>query len=121
MPGGGYRYYRDPSLGPAYERAMDALFDTYAASLPKVAAWADAQFPAPDGEPSAAHARAIQAKALDLLRGLLPAASLSHMGIYATGQAYEQLSSTCSATRCPRRARTAACCSTPSRPSSRAS
>jgi thymidylate synthase ThyX len=70
---------------------MDALFDTYAASLPKVAAWADAQFPPPDGEPSAAHARAIQAKALDLLRGLLPAASLSHMGIYATGQTYEQL------------------------------
>jgi len=91
MPGGGYRYYRDPSLGPAYGRAMDALFDTYAASLPKVAAWADAQFPPPDGEPSAAHARAIQAKALDLLRGLLPAASLSHMGIYATGQTYEQL------------------------------
>ena len=35
--------------------------------------------------------RAVQAKALDLLRGLLPAASLSHMGIYATGQTYEQL------------------------------
>ena len=70
---------------------MDELFDTYAASLPRVTAWADAQFPPPDGEPSAAHARAIQAKALDLLRGLLPAASLSHMGIYATGQTYEQL------------------------------
>src|SRR3954468_23492328 len=92
MPGGGgYRYYRDGSLGPQYARAMEALFDTYAQSLPKVAAWADAQFPPPDGEPSAAHARAIQAKALDLLRGLLPAASLSHMGIYATGQTYEQL------------------------------
>jgi thymidylate synthase ThyX len=92
MPGGrGYRYYRDPSLGPQYANAMDALFDTYAESLPKVAAWADAQFPPPDGEPSAAHRRAIQAKALDLLRGLLPAASLSHMGIYATGQTYEQL------------------------------
>jgi thymidylate synthase ThyX len=92
MPdGGGYRYYRDPELGPQYTRAMDALFDTYARSLPKIATWADAQFPPPDGEPSAAHARAIQAKALDLLRGLLPAASLSHMGIYATGQTYEQL------------------------------
>src|SRR5919199_1901748 len=88
---GGYRYYRDPSLGPQYARAMDALFDTYARSLPRVRAWADAQFPAPGGEPSAAHARAIQAKALDLLRGLLPAASLSHMGIYASGQTYEQV------------------------------
>jgi thymidylate synthase ThyX len=91
MPGGGYRYYRDASLGPEYERAMDALFDAYAAGLPRVAAWADRQFPPPAGEPSAAHRRAIQAKALDLLRGLLPAASLSHMGIYATGQTYEQL------------------------------
>jgi thymidylate synthase ThyX len=33
----------------------------------------------------------VKAKALDLLRGLLPAASLSHMGIFATGQTYEQL------------------------------
>src|SRR3954468_5534410 len=91
MPGGGYRYYRDPSLGPEYERAMDPLFDVSAPSLPRVAAWADAQFPPPAGEPTAAHRRAIRAKALDLLRGLLPAASLSHMGIYASGQAYEQL------------------------------
>src|SRR3954463_6537404 len=89
MPRGGYRYYRDPSLGPEYERAMDALFDVYAHSLPRVAAWADAQFPPPAGEPPAAPRRAIRAKALDLLRGLLPAASLSHMGIYASGQAYE--------------------------------
>src|SRR4051812_28282779 len=91
MPGGGYRYYRDPELGPEYERAMDEVFSIYASSLPRVMQWADEAFPAPDGEPSAAHRRAIKAKALDLLRGLLPAASLSHMGVYATGQTYEQL------------------------------
>ncbi len=91
MPAGGYRYYRDPELGPEYERAMDEVFSIYAAALPKVIEWADETFPAPDGESTAAHRRAIQAKALDLLRGLLPAASLSHMGIYATGQTYEQL------------------------------
>jgi thymidylate synthase ThyX len=33
----------------------------------------------------------VRAKALDLVRGILPAASLSHVGIYATGQTYEQL------------------------------
>src|SRR3954452_18788688 len=91
LPGGGYRYYRDPELGPEDERAMDEIFSIYSASLPRVIEWADQAFPAPDGEPSAAHRRAITAKALDLLRGLLPAASLSHMGIYATGQSYEQL------------------------------
>jgi thymidylate synthase ThyX len=91
MPGGGYRYYRDVALGPQYEAAMDELFSTYAALLPRVSAWAAEQFPRRDGEAEAAHARAIKAKALDLLRGLLPAASLSHMGIFATGQTYEQL------------------------------
>jgi thymidylate synthase ThyX len=88
MPGGGYRYYRDESLGAPYARAMDALFETYAESLPRVTAWIEGEFP---GEDSPARRRAIQAKALDLLRGLLPAASLSHMGIFASGQTYEQL------------------------------
>ncbi len=91
MPGGGYRYYRDAELGPQYTAAMDTLFDTYAVALPRVIAWAAEAFPRRDDEPEAAHARAIKAKALDLLRGLLPAASLSHMGIFASGQTYEQL------------------------------
>jgi thymidylate synthase ThyX len=90
-PGRGYRYWRDPALGPEYEAAMDFLFDAYADALPRVEAWASERFPRAEGEPEAAHARSIRAKALDLLRGLLPAASLSHMGIFATGQAYEQL------------------------------
>ncbi len=87
----GYRYWRHPSLGPEYEAAMDFLFDAYSESLPRVEAWAAERFPRPDGEPEAAHRRALRAKALDLLRGLLPAASLSHVGIFASGQAYEQL------------------------------
>jgi thymidylate synthase ThyX len=90
-PPGGYRYYRDDELGPDYETAMDELFNIYSTSLPRVLAWAQSAFPPADGEPEAAHARAVKAKALDLLRGLLPAASLSHMGVFATGQTYEQL------------------------------
>ena len=70
---------------------MDELFAIYSDALPRVSAWAPEAFPRRAGEPAAAHARAVKAKALDLLRGLLPAASLSHMGIYATGQTYEQL------------------------------
>jgi thymidylate synthase ThyX len=89
--GGGYRYWREESLGPEYARAMDGLFDTYARALPRVEAWAAERFPRADGEPEAAHRRSIRAKALDLLRGLLPAAALSHVGIFASGQAYEQL------------------------------
>jgi thymidylate synthase ThyX len=88
---GGYRYYRDDELGPRYAQVMDELFDTYSRSLPRIIAWAEEEFPRAPEEPPAAHRRAIKAKALDLLRGLLPASSLSHMGIFASGQTYEQL------------------------------
>ena len=54
-------------------------------------AWAEREFPRTEGEAPVAYERAIKAKALDLLRGLLPASSLSHMGIFASGQTYEQL------------------------------
>ena len=91
MPGGGYRYYRDPDLGEPYSRAMDELFSIYSRSLPRVMAWAEERFPPAPDDADAAHRRALKAKALDLLRGLLPASSLSHMGIFATGQTYEQL------------------------------
>jgi len=92
MPdGGGYRYYRDAELGPDYVAAMDDLFAIYSTTLPRVRAWVESQYPPRNGDSAGAHRRACAAKALDLVRGLLPAASLSHMGIFATGQTYEQL------------------------------
>ena len=44
-PPGGYRYYRDPELGPQYAAAMDELFTIYSRALPRVAAWAEEEFP----------------------------------------------------------------------------
>jgi thymidylate synthase ThyX len=90
MPGGGYRYYRDGELGPEFAAAMDELFAIYSRSLARVTEWAGERWPRGD-DPEDAWRRAIRAKALDLTRGLLPAATLSHVGIFASGQAYEQL------------------------------
>ena len=87
----GYRYHRDARFGPEYERAMDNLFATYSRLLDGVSAWVDGELPRGVDESAAAHMRAVRAKALDPVRGLLPAASLSHMGMYASGQTYEQL------------------------------
>jgi thymidylate synthase ThyX len=87
---GGYRYYRDERLGQAYEAAMDELFGIYSRSLGTVQSWAAERWPRGE-EPEAVWRRSIRAKALDLLRGVLPAATLSHVGIFASGQAYEQL------------------------------
>jgi thymidylate synthase ThyX len=89
--GGGYRYYRNDELGPQFSAAMDELFTIYSRSLERVESWAAERWPRGDEEPEGAWRRSIRAKALDLLRGLLPAATLSHVGIYASGQAYEQM------------------------------
>jgi thymidylate synthase ThyX len=91
LPEGGYRFYRDDQLGPEFAAAMDELFGIYSRSLIEVEEWAAERWPRSDGEPEGPWQRSIRAKALDLLRGLLPAATLSHVGIYASGQAYEQL------------------------------
>lgn len=91
LDGYGYRYHRDARFGPEYERAMDELFSTYSSLLDRTTSWVGERFAAAEGESPAAHRRAVRAKALDLVRGLLPASSLSHMGVYASGQTYEQL------------------------------
>ena len=88
---GGYRYYSDGELGPRYAAAMDELFAIYSRSLETVQAWAAERWPRDPEQPERAWQGSIRAKALDLLRGLLPASTLSHVGIYASGQAYEQL------------------------------
>ena len=88
--GGGHRFYRDDELGPEYAQAMEELFAIYSRSLAQVREWAAERWPRGE-EPEAAWQRSIKAKGLDLLRGLLPAATLSHVGIFASGQAYEQL------------------------------
>ena len=90
MPGGGYRYFRDEELDGPFREAMDRIFSIYSDSIPVVEEWAAGQFPRGD-EPEGPWRSSIRAKALDLLRGLLPAATLSHVGMFASGQAYEQL------------------------------
>ena len=89
--GGGYRYYRDDELGPRVRGGDGRAVRDLLALAGRVEAWAAERWPRGDGEPEGAWRRSIRAKALDLLRGLLPAATLSHVGIYASGQAYEQL------------------------------
>ena len=47
--------------------------------------------PPAEGDGDAAYRASLQARACDDLRGLLPAATISHLGIHASGQAYEAL------------------------------
>ena len=93
---GHYRYCRDPGLlesplGAKYVGEMDRMFDTYGELLAEVQAWLTRRHPRQAGDSDFVHRRAVRAKALDALRGLLPAGSLSNLGIYGTGQSYEML------------------------------
>jgi thymidylate synthase ThyX len=91
---GHYRYHRDPELmGSAhagtYLAAMDGLFDAYVEMLPLLRGHLGQTLP--EEADAKARERAIRALALDLLRGLLPAGTVSNLGVYASPQALEQL------------------------------
>jgi thymidylate synthase ThyX len=94
--GGRYRYWRDPeigqsSLGARYIGDLDALFGTYAQMLPELMEWARARYPKEPDDSDFVYKQTIKAKACDAARGILPAATLSNVGIYGTGQAFEGL------------------------------
>ncbi|MBA2529711.1 MAG: FAD-dependent thymidylate synthase [Euzebyales bacterium] len=95
-PEGRWRYYRDPDVmgsphADAYTTTLDAVFATYAELLPRLRDWSRERYPQDAGTSDAAYRRSVNAKACDVLRGLLPAATVSNVGIFASGQAYEQL------------------------------
>ena len=94
--GGRYRYYRpadvvDSPHGARYVADHDRLFDIYGALLPKMSDWARNRYPKDPGDSDFVYKQTIKAKACDAVRGILPASTLSNVGIYGTGQGYEQL------------------------------
>jgi thymidylate synthase ThyX len=95
-PDGRYRYHRDADVmaGPhaeAYEATLDAIFDIYAELVPRVLDWVRQRWPQDEATSRFVYGNATKAKALDLLRGLLPAATTSNVGMFASGQSYEGL------------------------------
>ena len=94
--GGRYRYFRDPAvlssrLGTRYVGDMDRLFDSYSLLLSKVTDHVRATVMRDPADSDFVYRQATRAKALDAVRGILPAASLSNVGIYGSGQAFEML------------------------------
>ena len=94
--GGRYRYLRPPEvlespLGARYIGELDGLFAGYTSSLTRMLDWARERYPKEPGDSDFVYKQTIKAKACDAVRGMLPAATLSNVGIYGTGQAYEGL------------------------------
>ena len=115
---GKYRFLREPRIAESplaneYEDACNASFDAYSDSLEPVLEHVERSSPVDDMKfkssetgrevkfgrlsaedaraAEAAHRRASMAKALDLLRGLLPASALTNVGVTGNGRAFEYL------------------------------
>ena len=101
-PDGRRLYYRGEELRhPAYEPAAEALFDTYSALLEPLTEAIRTRYPIEEGETDRAWKSATRAKALDLLRGLLPAGTLTNLGLFGNGRAFEYLITKLSANELP--------------------
>jgi thymidylate synthase ThyX len=95
-PGGRYRYYLEPDImssahAAEYVGTLDSIFASYGEVLKKVTDGLKRLFPKQPDDSDRVYRMTIRAKALDLLRGMLPAATTSNTGIYATGQAFENM------------------------------
>ena len=95
-PGGRWKYVVPAELEDAadrrvFEETLDRAFETYARWIEPVQEYFRARHPQSATDSDAVYRAVIRAKALDTLRGLLPAATRSNVGIYGSGQAYEML------------------------------
>lgn len=94
--GGRYRYHRDPDvlagpLGTRYVGDMDRMFDAYSQCAEYVTDHVRSTIERGPDDSEFVYRTATRAKALDAVRGMLPAAATSNVGIYGTGQAFEAL------------------------------
>src|SRR6185436_7550400 len=78
-------------LRDTYIRALDRAFETYARWIPTLEEHFRTKYPKAATDSEGMYRSVIRAKALDTLRGLLPAATRSNVGLFGTGQAYEAL------------------------------
>jgi len=93
---GEYSYYHEPDIMASkyageYVETCDFLFDTYASLVEPMTAFMKERFPREEGISDRAYAAAIKAKACDSLRGLLPASTLTNLGLFGNGRSFEYL------------------------------
>ncbi|MDP1835564.1 MAG: FAD-dependent thymidylate synthase [Chlamydiales bacterium] len=93
---GEFLFYREPILMTSafrdvYLETCNMLFETYSRLIPPMTAIMEARFPKEAEVSKIAYNSALRAKVLDCLRGLLPAATLTNMGMYGNGRFFEYL------------------------------
>jgi dTMP kinase len=92
---GKYRYYTPDylkaSVKQQYEAALDTIFDTYSDMVRRLTEYVRSTSTTPEAERDGAWKGATRAQACDAVRAVLPVATTSTVGIFASGQALESL------------------------------
>lgn len=93
---GDYLFYREPVLMTSayrdlYINTCNMLFDTYGKLVHALTEIFEQKMPCDPGTSQAAYVAALRAKVLDCLRGLLPAGTLTNMGVYGNGRFFDGL------------------------------
>jgi thymidylate synthase ThyX len=93
---GDYLFYREPVLMTSafrdlYLDTCNMLFETYSRLIPPLTEEMERRHPKEEETSKVAYRAAIRAKVLDCLRGLLPASTLTNMGLYGNGRFFEML------------------------------
>ena len=92
---GNYKYYVPHTLDKKttrnYIEKMDLIFDKYSELVHKMTEFVRSTSSVPEKERDIAWKSATKAQACDAIRTVLPVATKSTVGIYASGQAYESL------------------------------
>lgn len=92
---GSYKYFTpehfDTKTKKTYQKAMDTLFDRYSEMVRSLTKYVREKSDIPKDEQDIAWQGATRAQACDAIRAVLPTATKSTVGIYASGQALESL------------------------------
>jgi len=93
---GEFKYYKDPVLmksefADLYAKTMNQLFETYTELIEPMKKYVIETNPREENTSDRAYNFTIRAKACDVLRSLLPASTLTNVGIYGNGRAFEYL------------------------------
>ena len=93
---GEYLFYREPILMTSafrdlYLETCNHLFETYSRLIPPLTTYFEERFPKDPNSSKGAYSAAMRAKVLDCLRGLLPASTLTNMGVFGNGRFFENL------------------------------
>lgn len=93
---GEYLFYREPILMTSAWRGLyvdtcNMLFEAYGRLIPPLTKMIESTFPKDPDSSKSAYTAALRAKVLDCLRGLLPASTLTNMGVFGNGRFFESL------------------------------